>query len=98
MARQRRAATADWQHLQMRFTWDEQRSYESIRPIVLFGDSAELRARETGEPVRTLYRHLHRFATQGFAGLTAAAHPPAPHTLPLTVRQLICTLHADYPA
>ena len=98
MARQRRAATADWQQLEMRFTWDDQRSYESIRPIVLFGDSAEARALEIGEPVRTLYRHLHRFSSQGFAGLTAAAHPPPAHTLPFAVRQLIVQLHADYPA
>ena len=33
----------------------------------------------------------------GLAGLTAAAHPPPPHTLPLPVRQLIRDLKAEYP-
>ncbi|HEX6292897.1 MAG TPA: helix-turn-helix domain-containing protein [Herpetosiphonaceae bacterium] len=90
-------ASEAWKQLALRFRWPEQRSYEIIRPVVLFGDSAEERARETGEPVRTLYRHLQRFGTEGFAGLTAAAHRPAPRALPPNVRQLIVDLKGEHP-
>lgn len=62
------------------------------------GDSAEGRALETGEPIRTVYRHLQRFTTEGFAALTTAAHPPPPRTLPLQVRQLILDLKGEHPA
>ena len=98
MARQRRVATLSWEQLELQISWPEQRTYEVIRPVVLFGDSAEERAQITGEPVRTIYRHLSRFATKGFAGLLETAHPARARTLPLSVRQLIVTLHADYPA
>lgn len=91
------SASESWKQLALRFRWPEQRSYEIIRPVVLFGDSAEERARETGEPVRTLYRHLQRFGTAGFAGLTAAAHRPPPRTLPPDVRHLIVALKGEHP-
>jgi transposase len=98
MARQRQAATLSWEQLELQMTWREQRAYETIRPVVLYGDSAEERAQITGESVRTIYRHLSRFAAKGFAGLLEAAYPTRARTLPLPVRQLIVTLHADYPA
>ena len=96
--RQHRTPTEAWQQLELLCTWPEQRSYEVIRPVVLFGESAESRALATGEPIRTLFRHIQRFVSDGFAGLTAAAHPPPPHTLPLPVRQLIRDLKAEYSA
>lgn len=95
--RQRRTPTETWKQLDLLLTWPEQRSYEVIRPVVLFGESAETRALTTGEPISTLYRHIQRFTSDGFGGLTAAAHPPPPHTLPLPVRQLIRELKAEYP-
>lgn len=94
--RQRRTPTQAWQQLELLCTWPEQRSYEVIRPVVLFSESAESRALATGEPISTLYRHIQRFVSDGFAGLTAAAHPPPPHTLPPPVRQLIRDLKAEY--
>ena len=95
--RERHPATEEWRQLELQCTWPEQRSYELIRPVVLFGESAETRVLATGEPIRTLYRHLQRFTVHGMAGLTAAAHPPPPHTLPPAVRQLILDLKAEYP-
>jgi transposase len=91
-------ATESWEQLALRMTWSEQRSYEIIRPVVLYGDSAADRAQATGEPIRTIYRHLQRFTTEGFAGLTAAAHPPPPRTLPPPVRDLIRSLKGEYPS
>ena len=98
MARQRPTATVEWQQMEMRLTWPEQRIYEVLRPVLLMGESAESRASATGEPIRTVYRHLQRFSSQGFQDLTAVVNPPPPHTLPPVVRQLICDLHAEYPA
>jgi transposase InsO family protein len=94
--RQGRPSTEAWQQVELLCTWPEQRSYEVIRPVVLFRESAESRAVATGEPISTLYRHIQRFVSDGFAGLTAAAHPPPPHTLPPPVRQLIRDLKAEY--
>ncbi len=97
MARRRqREAPEAWRQLELRCTWPEQRSYEIIRPIVLFGEAAENRALATGEPIRTLYRHLQRFTTEGMAGLTSPTHPAPPHVLPLHVRQLIVELKSEY--
>ncbi len=41
--RQRRTPTEAWQQLELLWSWPEQRSYEVIRPVVLFGESAESR-------------------------------------------------------
>ena len=95
--RQQRVATDDWEILKDHIVWTDQYSYETIRPVVLFGESAEQRARSTGEPVRTLYRHIKRFESKGLAGLTEAANSPPPRTLPQHVRTLICRLHAEHP-
>jgi hypothetical protein len=54
--RQRIAATDDWQQLDLLVHSPEQRTYEIIRPVVLFGHSPAERARMTGAPQRTLYR------------------------------------------
>lgn len=86
-----------WEQLEMRIHWPEQRSYEVIRPVVLFGDSAADRAHATGQPIRTIYRHLQRFTAKGFAGLTEAANPPPPRTLPPAVRTMILALKAEHP-
>lgn len=96
MSRSSSGTAESWEQLELRLSWPEQRSYEVIRPVVLFGDSAAERAHATGEPIRTVYRHLQRFTTEGFAGLTAAAHPPPPRTLPPPVRELIRTLKGEY--
>jgi hypothetical protein len=55
--RSRVPPTEDWQQLELLFSSSEQRVYELIRPVVLFGQSAAKRARETSIPARTLSRH-----------------------------------------
>ena len=62
---ERIAPTDDWKQLQLRFKWPDQQHYELIRPVVLFGQPADERALETGEPVRTIYRHVAHDATAG---------------------------------
>lgn len=46
--RRRVEPTDDWEQLELLCGWPEQRGYELIRPIVLFGVPAAERARETG--------------------------------------------------
>ena len=48
--RVQREHTEDWQTIQQYTIWPEQTAYELLRPIVLFGDPATQRAKETGEP------------------------------------------------
>jgi len=93
--------TDDWHVLQTRFTWPEQRLYEFIRPVVLFGQTAAARAQDTGLPERTIYRQAERFAAQGLLGLLVAEPPPPDdnrRNLPRDLRQAIVDLHAQYPA
>jgi len=87
MAQQRRAATLSWEQLELQMTWREQRAYDIICPMVLYGDSAEERVQITGKSVRTIYRHLSRFSAKGFAGLLETAYPTRARTLPMPVRQ-----------
>jgi hypothetical protein len=52
----------------------EQATYEQLRPIVLFGQSAAARARETGVPERTLRRKAARFDAIGMRSLFDTPH------------------------
>ncbi len=61
--------TDDWQHLTLLAPFPEQRAYELLRPVVLFGRSPTERAGETGTPERTLYRRAARFDAEGMASL-----------------------------
>ncbi len=81
--------------------WPEQRMYEIIRPVVLFGRSPAVRARETGTPRSSLYRQVAAFDERGMASLFAPATPPAPpkhRRLPPEIRQAILALKAEHPA
>ncbi len=89
--------TDDWQQLSLLATFPEQRAYELIRPVVLFGPSVPGRARETGTAERTLYRQAARFAKEGVAGLTPP--PKEKHRrLPPKLHQHILDLKAEHPA
>jgi hypothetical protein len=46
--------TENWERLLPLFEGPEQESYETIRPLVLFGDSVAERSREVGASERTL--------------------------------------------
>jgi len=50
------APTDDWQQLQLLAPFPEQRAYELLRPVVLFGRAPAERADETGTAERTIYR------------------------------------------
>ena len=97
--RRRRKAehTDEWERLLPLFEWPEQERYETIRPLVLFGDSVAERAWEVSASERTLYRRVDRFQAQGMESLfdTSAAKR---RELPPAIRRLIVDLKAEYPA
>ena len=51
--RQRIEPTEEREQIEFLCAWPEQRDYELIRPLALFGSSARDRARETGADVGT---------------------------------------------
>jgi hypothetical protein len=52
--RQRVEHTEEWALVEPLLGWREQREYELLRPIVVFGDTPAERARQTGTATRTL--------------------------------------------
>jgi transposase len=92
------APTEDWHQLRFHFTWAEQRSYELIRPVVLFGRSPAERAKETGAAARTIYRKVHRFDRLGMLGLFTEEPSHDDRLLPPTIRRAIVELKAEHPA
>jgi len=91
-------ATDDWQQLTLLVGSAEQRTYELIRPIVLFGHSPAERARMTGAPQRTLYRQTARFEREGMASLFGPPKVERHRTLPENIRRHILALKAEHPA
>jgi hypothetical protein len=59
--RPQRAATEQWEQLELLFTSPQQRQYELIRPVVLFGEPAAERAPATNTPQRRLPDTPKRF-------------------------------------
>ena len=98
-SRSRRRPTDEWDQLRLLVASPEQGTYELLRPIVLFGQPASARARETGVPARTLRRKAARFAAVGMRSLFEREAPPAPdrRSLPLGIRRAIVELKAEYP-
>jgi transposase len=98
MAKPRRGNPVEhWQQLELLLTFPEQRTYERIRPIVLFGQSVHSSAAETGSVERTLQRQVKRFEAQGMHSLFAPDLPPQPDALPDDIRQHILNLKAEHP-
>jgi putative transposase len=95
--RQRIDATDDWQQLDLLVRFPEQRTYELIRPVVLFGHSPAERARLTGAPQRTLYRQAARFEREGMASLFGPPKVERHRTLPEEIQQAILILKAEHP-
>jgi hypothetical protein len=63
--RRRAEPTDDWDQLELLCGWPEQRDYELIRPMVLFGSPASERAKETGAASeRTLQRRAARYEVE----------------------------------
>ncbi len=66
---QRREPTQNWQEIKQYTLWPEQEAYERLRPVVLFGQTAAERAKETGTPERTLHHQARLFEQEGMASL-----------------------------
>jgi len=98
--RVRRERTHDWQQIEQYTLWPEQQAYELLRPIVLFGETAAERAKETGASERTLQHKADQFDHHGMASLFPKEHAPSPdkaRSLPPDMRQLIVDLKAEHP-
>ena len=59
--RERIPPTEQWQQLTLRLDTAGQRSYEAIRPVVVFGEPVAEQATATQIPPRTLFRYVARF-------------------------------------
>jgi putative transposase len=86
--RRRVEPTDDWEQLELLCVWDEQREYERIRPLVLFGEPVPDRATETGTSERTLYRGIAGFEEGGMRSLFGS-EPAKGRVLPASLRRLI---------
>ncbi len=95
--RQRIEPTHDWHQLELLARAPGQRSYELIRPVVLFGHSPAESAAETGVAARTLYRQVARFAQIGMASFVPPPKVEKHRTLPPSVRQAIVDLRREHP-
>lgn len=98
--RVQREHTEDWQTIQQYTLWPEQTAYELLRPIVLYGDPAVQRAKETGEARNTLERKADAFDEQGMVSLFArfGSKQTEARSLPPDMRQLIVDLHVELPS
>ncbi len=98
--RQRVALTDDWHQLRLLVGFPEQETYELLRPIVLFGQTAAERAEATGVSDRTLDRKADHFDAEGMASFfpTTGPSPDDQRRLPADIRYRILTLKAEYPA
>jgi putative transposase len=97
--RERRERTHEWQEIQQQTLWPEQEAYERLRPLVLFGETAASRAKETGVSERTLRYQADQFEHYGMASLFPNERAPAPdpgRSLPPEMCQLIVNLKAEY--
>lgn len=99
--RKQREHTEDWQIIKQYTLFSEQQAYELLRPIVLFGDPAIERARETGEVKSTLDRKASAFDESGMVSLFATKPSKKPQesarSLPPDMRQLIVDLRVELP-
>jgi putative transposase len=97
--RERRERTDNYHLLQQCCRTPEQRLYEGIRPIVLFGIPPVQRAQEAGLAERSLGRAADAFDTHGIISLfrpTKAQREDHHRSLPVAMRQLIVDLKAEY--
>ena len=95
--RPRLEPTDDWQQLQLLAPFPEQRAYELLRPVVLFGHSPAERAVETGTAERTLYRRAARFDAEGMVSLFPPPKVEKHQRLPAPVQAAIRDLKAEHP-
>lgn len=89
--RRRVELTDDWEQLELLCAWEEQREYERIRPLVLFGEPVSKRSAETGVSERTLYRRITGFEEVGMESLLGS-EPAKRRVLPPSIRRLVVDL------
>src|SRR3989449_3361136 len=97
--RERRERTDNYHLLQQWCRTPEQRLYEGIRPITLFGIPPAERTQETGLAESSLRRAADAFDTHGMISLfrpTKAQREDHHRSLPVAMRQLIVDLKAEY--
>jgi len=96
--RRRVEPTDEWEQIELLCGWPEQRDYELIRPLVLFGSPADVRAEETGASSgRTLRRRAARFQAEGIESLFGSEAARGRKKLPPAMRRLVVDLKAEYP-
>lgn len=85
-----------WEQLELLCTSEEQRRYEQLRPLALFGSPVPERAVETGVSERTLYRRLAAFRDENMSSLFDS--PKAKRqVLPPNIRRTIIDLKREHP-
>src|SRR5512135_235080 len=92
--------TDDWQTIKQRSLWPEQRTYELIRPVVLFSETPGERAKETHEVKRTLYRQVERFEEQGMGSLftpTPKQREDLHRSVPTAIHLAVVELKTEFP-
>ena len=95
--RRRVEPTDEWEQIELLCGWPEQRNYELIRPLVLFGAPADKRSQETGgSSGRTLRRRAARFDAEGMDSLFGS-EAGRRRRLPPAIRRLIVDLKAEHP-
>ena len=95
--RQRIPPTDDWQQLELLLETPGQRSYEVIRPVVLFGEPVPERATTTQTHARTLYRTVARFEVAGLRGLEPPPKLERHQRVPEEIRQAAIDLKREHP-
>jgi hypothetical protein len=81
-------STDEWEQIELLCGWPEQRDYELIRPLVLFGGPASEPAEATGAASeRTLQRRVARFEAEGMESLFGSEHARRKRRLPDSMRQ-----------
>lgn len=92
------APSDEWQQIELLVRTPEQRTYEVLRPVVLFGLPVPLRVSETGLPQSTLYRQSAAFDRDGMASLFPPSMPERHQQLAPEIRQAILDAKREYPA
>lgn len=95
--RERVPPTEDWQQLTLQLDTAGQRSYEVIRPVVVFGEPVPDRATATQLPKRTIYRYVARFEADGLRGLEPPAKLERHQRVPEEIRQAVLDLKREHP-
>src|SRR3712207_724679 len=88
--------THEWEQIELLCAWPEQKEYERVRPLVLFGEPVPDRAQRTGTSERTLYHRIATFRNEGMESFFAS--PKAKRrVLPPAICRKIVDLKAEHP-